>query len=186
MEPKVYVQNVVASARLNHEIDLDAIVKAFPNVEYAPEVFPGLVFRLKRPRSSILIFRNGKMVCTGAKGERDALRAVRKAVRELRKAGIVIRSSRIETEIHNIVATIDLGEVRIDIEKAAYEFREGYMYEPDQFPGAVYRMQEPKVTFLIFSSGKLVCAGAKTEEDVYKAVKKIRNILEEKNLIYKP
>ena len=60
------------------------------------------------------------------------------------------------------------------------------MYEPDQFPGAVYRMQEPKVTFLIFSSGKLVCSGAKTEEDVYKAVKKIRNILEEKNLMYKP
>ena len=185
MEPKVYVQNVVASARLKHEIDLDAIVKAFPNVEYTPEVFPGLVFKLKRPKSSILIFRNGKMVCTGAKSERDALRAVRKAVKELRKAGIVI-SGKPEITITNIVATIDLGEVGIDIEKAAYEFREGYMYEPDQFPGAVYRMQEPKVTFLIFSSGKLVCSGAKTEEDVYKAVKKIRNILEEKNLMYKP
>ena len=66
MEPKVYVQNVVASARLNHEIDLDAIVKAFPNVEYTPEVFPGLVFRLKSTISSILSFRNGKIVCTGA------------------------------------------------------------------------------------------------------------------------
>jgi len=132
---KVYVQNVVASARLKHEIDLDAVVKAFRNVEYVPEVFPGLVFRLKRPRSSVLIFRNGKMVCTGAKSERDALRAVRKVVRELRKADIVI-SGKPEFTITNVVATVDLGEVYIDIEEAAYEFREGYMYEPDQFPGA--------------------------------------------------
>jgi len=181
MEPKVIVQNVVASARLKHGIDLDDIVKAFPYVEYMPEVFPGLIFKLKRPRSCTLIFKNGKMVCTGAKSEREALRAIRKVIEELRKAGI-IKSGRPEFSVDNVVATADLG-VQVNLEGIAHEFL-GCIYEPDQFPAVVYRMDEPKVTFLIFSTGSLVCVGAKTEKDVHRAVNKLRNMLEEKSLIY--
>ena len=184
MEPKVVVQNVVASARLKHEIDLDTIVKAFPHVEYVPEIFPGLVFKLKRPKGCILIFKNGKMVCTGAKSRREALRAVRKVVRELKKAGIIIRSSRVEVEIHNVVATVELGEVSIDLIGTAYKLGRGAIYEPDQFPGLIYRMEDPKVTFLIFSSGKLVCVGSKNEEDIYRAVDKLQKLLEENELIF--
>ena len=85
---KVKIENVVASASLGRSLDLKAIFRAFfPNVEYRPEVFPGLAFKLKRPKSCTLIFKTGKMVCTGTKSERDAERAVRKIIRELRKAG---------------------------------------------------------------------------------------------------
>ena len=77
------IQNVVASAAFNHSVDLDAIVKAFPHVEYRPEVFPGLAFRLKRPKTCTLIFDTGSMVCTGAKSEREAKRAIRKVAKEL-------------------------------------------------------------------------------------------------------
>jgi transcription initiation factor TFIID TATA-box-binding protein len=60
------IENVVASATLNQKVDLNAVVKGYPGVEYRPEQFPGLVFRLKRPKTATLIFSSGKMVCTGA------------------------------------------------------------------------------------------------------------------------
>jgi transcription initiation factor TFIID TATA-box-binding protein len=80
------VQNVVATATLNQKVDLNAIVKAYPDVEYRPELFPGLVFRLKRPKTATLIFSTGKMVCTGAKSEKESNSAIIKVVKELKKA----------------------------------------------------------------------------------------------------
>ena len=184
---RVTIQNVVASARLKHDIDLKAIVRAFPNVKYRPEVFPGLPFKLKNPRSCILLFDSGSMVCTGTKGEKEARRAVLDVVRELRDAGIAIRGEP-EFTIQNIVASVDLDDATIDVEKlvyAAHRLGIRVMYEPEQFPGAIYHMEDPKVVFLIFSTGKLVCVGAKREEEVYRAVEKLVTILDENGLIVK-
>ncbi|MCJ7762180.1 TATA box-binding protein, partial [Candidatus Bathyarchaeota archaeon] len=89
-----------------------------------------------------------------------------------------------EVKIQNIVASAALGG-EIDLESLVYKL-ERVMYEPEQFPGAVFRMPEPKVVFLIFSAGKLVCVGAKKEEQVYEAVDKIQKLLEEKELIFYP
>ena len=86
----ITIQNVVASATLNQKVDLNAVVKSNPGVEYRPEQFPGLVFRIKRPKTATLIFNSGKMVCTGAKSEKEARRAVMTVVKELKKNGIVI------------------------------------------------------------------------------------------------
>ena len=105
-----------------------------------------------------------------------------KVLRELRKAGIIV-ASRPEITIQNIVASVELGGVTIDLEEAVYKLRA--MYEPDQFPGAIYRMKDPKVVFLIFSTGKLVCVGAKREEDVYRAVENLVAILEEMGVLFK-
>jgi len=74
----INIQNVVAAATLNQKVDLNAIVKSFPGVEYRPEQFPGLVFRIKRPKTATLIFNSGKMVCTGAKKEQEVYDAVHK------------------------------------------------------------------------------------------------------------
>ena len=174
------IQNVVASATLGQDLDLSSIVRAFPGVEYRPESFPGLVFRLKKPKTATLIFRSGKMVCTGAKSERQARKAVMKVVDELKRNGIVI-SRKPDIQIQNIVASVVLGGF-IDLEKTTYSL-ERTMYEPEQFPGLIYRMDEPKVVILIFSSGKLVCTGAKKEEEVHRAVTKLQETLEEKELI---
>jgi len=81
----VQIQNVVAVASLDQTIDLLSIMKGFMNVEYRPKKFPGLVYRMKSPKTSTLIFSTGKMVCTGAKSEKLAKSAVRKVVRELRR-----------------------------------------------------------------------------------------------------
>jgi len=178
---KVVIQNVVATASLGTKIDLIAIMKNFRNVEYRPKKFPGLVFRLKRPKTATLIFTTGKMVCTGAKSEKMARSAVRKVVRELKKAGFIINKFP-DVVIQNMVASAHLGG-GADLEVAA-DILDNIMYEPEQFPGSVYRMDEPKVVILIFSSGSIVITGAKSEEQVHEAAEKIHGILLENGLIY--
>ncbi len=184
-EHKAYIniENVVATATLNQNIDLNSIVRIFPGVEYRPEQFPGLVYRLRKPKTTTLIFSSGKMVCTGAKSERQARKAVTKVVDELNRNGIVILRKP-EIQIQNIVASAGLGG-KIDLEKSTYSLRRT-MYEPEQFPGLIYRMEDPKVVMLLFSTGKLVCTGAKKEAEVHRAVAKLQETLEEKELITYP
>ena len=184
-EGEIRIQNVVASAAFKQTFDLKAIVKAFPTVEYRPKVFPGLVFRLKRPKTATLIFSSGKMVCTGAKSERAVKRAISKVAKELRAGGIIM-ISKPEIRITNIVASVNLGGF-IDLPTLCERPRTGgrIMYEPDQFPAAIYRMESPSVVFLIFSSGRIVCVGAKRETEVYEAVERLRRTLEEAGVLMK-
>lgn len=182
-KPLITIQNIVASVTLNQRIDLKLIVRKFSHAEYNPKVFPGLVFRLKKPKTATLIFETGKMVCTGAKSEKEAVQAVNKVTKELKSNGIAIMNKPI-IKIQNIVASAALGG-EIDLENVVYKLKR-VMYEPEQFPGAVFRMDEPKVVFLIFSAGKLVCVGAKREQDVYEAVNNIQKLLEEQELIFYP
>lgn len=178
----ISIENVVASATLNQKVDLNSVVKGgYPGVEYDPKRFPGLVFRLKRPKTTTLIFSSGKMVCTGAKSEKEARRAVMNVIKELKKSGIII-ISKPDLKIQNIVASGILGGMA-DLEKAAYALKHT-MYEPEQFPGLIYRMENPKVVILLFASGKLVCTGAKKEEDVHIAIDKLHEMLEETDFIY--
>jgi len=180
---EIRIQNVVASASLKQGIDLDTIVKTFPHVEYRPHVFPGLAFRLKRPKTCTLIFNSGRMVCTGAKSEKEARRAIIKVTNELKAAGIII-TGKPKIQITNIVASGSLG-APVDLEGLCERVRVGgsLMYEPEQFPAAVYRMESPMVVLLIFSAGKIVCVGAKKEEDVYEAVENLRRRLEDMKVL---
>ena len=180
-DASIKIQNVVACATLNQKFDLNSIVKGNPLVEYRPEKFPGLVFRLKKPQTATLIFRTGKMVCTGAKSEKEAFKAIKKVLKELKTSGIII-PGKPEIRIVNMVASANLIG-KIELEDVAYALKKT-MYEPEQFPGLIYRMEEPKVVILIFATGKLVCTGAKKEADVYKAVENLRQQLEKNDLIY--
>jgi transcription initiation factor TFIID TATA-box-binding protein len=179
-KPIVSIENVVASATVDQKIDLIKITQKFPDVEYHPEQFPGLVFRLKSPKTATLIFTSGKMVCTGAKSEQMSKNAVKIVVEKLRKGGIKVKKNAIVT-IQNIVASINLGG-KIHLEQAARKLPRS-MYEPEQFPGLIHRMLDPKTVILLFASGKLVCTGAKKEEDVYRSVNNLHVVLEEKELM---
>ncbi len=179
-KPMVSIENVVASATINQDLNLDEIQQKFPDVEYNPEQFPGAVFRLKKPKTATLLFRTGKMVCTGSKSEDMAKRAVKTVVEQLRDGKVKIKNDAIVT-IQNIVAAINLGG-KVHLEKAARTLPRS-MYEPEQFPGLIHRMLDPKVVILVFASGKLVCTGAKTEKDVYRAVNSLHVSLEEKGLM---
>lgn len=178
--PIVRVENVVASASFEQTIDLTSIAKKFPESEYNPRQFPGLVFRLTNPKTAILIFRTGKMVCTGAKSEEMAVKAINTVIQKLRKSKIKIKNDAVIV-IHNIVASISLAG-KIHLEKAAKTLPRS-MYEPEQFPGLIHRVLEPKTVMLLFASGRLVCVGAKRETDMYRSVYNVYLLLEEKSLM---
>ncbi len=185
-EPMVKIVNVVASVTLQHKLDLEAIVKAFPSVEYRREQFPGAVFRLRKPKTVTLLFGTGKMVCVGAKSEKEAKKAVKKVINELKRGGILM-TGKPDIAIENIVATADLGRTIDLVEFCESEKRSGgrVIYEPEQFPAIIYRMNEPKAVILIFASGKLVCTGTKKEQEVYIAVNKLLRKLQEQGFVYK-
>jgi len=177
----IVIQNVVATASMGTNINLIDIMKNFSNVEYRPKKFPGLCFRLNKPKTATLIFRTGNMVCTGAKSEKLARRAVRRVVKLLKEEGFIIQKTP-DIIVQNMVASAYIGG-KIDLE-AGSDVLDNLMYEPDQFPGVIYRMAEPKTVLLLFSSGKIVITGAKNEDQVHVAVKNIHEVLLEYDLIY--
>ena len=179
-KPVVEIVNVVASATIEQRLDLNKITKKFPDVEYHPDQFPGAVFRLHNPKTATLLFGSGKMVCTGAKSEEMAVKAVNTVVQKLRKGKIKIKNDPIVT-VQNIVSSINLGGT-VSLEQAARMLPRS-MYEPEQFPGLIHRMLDPKTVILIFASGKLVCVGARRTEEVHRSVNNIHSELEEKNLM---
>ena len=179
-KPMISIENVVASASVDQRLDLIDITKKFPDTEYHPEQFPGLVFRIKSPKTATLIFSSGKMVCTGAKSEEQSISAVNSVVQKLRKGGIKVKKDAVIV-IQNIVASVNLGG-KVHLEQTARSLPRS-MYEPEQFPGLIHRMLDPKTVILIFASGKLVCTGAKKEADVYRSVHNLHTMLEEKELM---
>jgi len=176
----VTVENVVVTASVRQKLDLESIAKVASGVKYRPEQFPGLIYKLKKPKTATLIFSSGKMVCTGSRSAWQARRAIMKVIEELKRNSIVILQEP-EIKVQNIVASGNLNGI-IDIEGTA-ESLQRTMYEPEQFPGLIYRMDEPKVVMLLFASGRLVCTGAKNEDQVYEAVNKLQESLEAKELI---
>ncbi len=176
----VKIANVVATASLNQRLDIDSILRFSSSADYRPALFPGLVYRLNKPKTATLIFGVGKMICTGARSEEQAKRAILKVIQELKENGVFIVETP-EVKIVNIVASIDLRG-RIDLEESVKSL-EKIMYEPEHFPGLIYRMDEPKVVMLLFSSGKVVCVGARKKEDVVTAGNMLQKVLEYKRLI---
>jgi len=182
-KPESRIENIVATVILDQNLDLNLIEARIPDVDYNPDTFPGLVYRLKTPKVTALIFKSGKMVVTGAKSISELVLAVKKIIKSLRDSGIEI-VGKPRLQIQNIVASANL-HVYIDLDKAAFVL-ERSMYEPEQFPGLIYRMNDPKVVLLIFSSGKMVITGAKKEEDVKRAVENIYKTLKETGCILGP
>lgn len=169
---KIRIENVVASTSLGDELDLQSIALSLDGAEYEPEQFPGLIYRLKSPKTAILLFRSGKVVCTGAKSMEEVAESIRKVAKEIRKTGQKILQKP-KIDVQNIVASSDLGS-EINLNAIAVTLGlERVEYEPEQFPGLVCRIPDPRVVILLFGSGKLVCTGARRPSDVDRAVKKI-------------
>ena len=164
----IKIENIVASTALNVRIPLEKIVEHLEGTEYEPEQFPGLVYRMKNPKAAALIFSSGKIVCTGARSITDVKKVVKKVVRMIKDAKLG-EPKKHSIQIENIVASAKL-ESKLNLDKIAFEL-ENSEYEPEQFPGLVYRMKNPKVAFLLFSSGKIVCTGVRKVEDIETSVK---------------
>ena len=168
---KIKVENVVASTDIKKIISLDKLLNVLESSEYEPEQFPGLVYRLDNPKVATLIFRSGKIICVGARSTAAAKEALKKTVRNIKKISIRFNENNLKVKIENIVVAVNLGR-DLNLDQLAFQL-ENSEYEPEQFPGLVYRIYDPKVAFLLFSSGRVVCAGAKSLDSVKKAVKKL-------------
>src|SRR3989449_516065 len=167
-----------------HRPDSDVLsALALGGSEYEPEQFLGLIYRIQEPKTAILLFRSGKVVCTGAKSLENVKTAIDLVSKQIQAAGIPIKKDP-EIEVQSIVATSDLG-AQIDLNAVAITLGLGSVeYEPEQFPGLVYRIDEPKVVLLMFGSGKVVCTGARKPADVEKAVEKITAELKANGLLH--
>ncbi len=179
----IRIENVVASTSLGDELNLQHIALALEGAEYEPKRFPGLIYRLKEPKTATLLFSSGKMVCTGAKSVEQVKVAVGKVARQLEAIDIEVDTDP-DITVQNIVASSDLME-KINLNAVAISLGlERVEYEPEQFPGLVYRIDKPKVVLLLFGSGKLVCTGAKKPSDVEEAVELIAKELKEAGLLH--
>ncbi|ADB57134.1 TATA-box-binding protein [Archaeoglobus profundus] len=179
---KIKIENVVASTQIGENIDLNKIAREIPDADYKPKQFPGLVLRTKEPKAAALIFRSGKVVCTGSKSVEDARRVVKQIVKIVGSLGIPVIEEP-EVKVQNIVASADLG-TDLNLNAIAIGLGlENVEYEPEQFPGLVYRLRDPRVVVLIFGSGKMVVTGGKTPDDARRAVEKIAEELESLGLL---
>ena len=180
---KIKVQNIVASTTFAEKLDLDVIAQSLEGAEYEPEQFPGLVYRLSDPKTATLLFRSGTANCTGAKNVEDVHKTVDIIADKLKKLGVEVYKNP-KIIVQNMVATADLGGELNLTETAQGLGLDNVEYEPEQFPGLVYRIKEPKVAMLLFSSGKIVCAGARSTEDVSTAVEKLSEELSSLGLLH--
>ena len=174
------IVNLVASANLNATLDLYNLAITIPNIEYEPEQFPGAILKLKEPKVSMLLFKNGKVICSGAASENEIELGIKKAsklIHEIQRSVKILR--KVEYNVVNLVATANLN-MTLDLFSLAMGL-DNVEYEPEQFPGAILRIDEPKITLLLFKNGKVICAGAKREtllrqglENAVKIIRKVR------------
>ena len=173
---KYQIVNLVASASLNATLDLYNLAVSIPNVEYEPEQFPGAILKLHEPKVSMLLFKNGKVICSGAASEKEIEAGIKKAsklIHGIQKNVKVLR--KVKYEVVNLVATADLG-MNLDLFSLAMGL-DNVEYEPEQFPGAILRIMDPKVTLLLFKNGKVICAGAKREILLKKGIQEALRII---------
>src|SRR3989338_1434744 len=164
------VQNIVATTSLGKDVSLTKLARTQPNTEYNPDTFPGLVLRIKKPKSAVLVFSSGNLVCTGTKSIAQVKEVVQQVIKQLRKIGVNV-TMKPKITVQNIVAS---GAVNLDLNLNTLALElENTEYEPEQFPGLVYKLEEPTATFLLFSNGKLVCTGTKNKQQLEDSMRQL-------------
>ena len=164
---EIKIVNIVVSASLEKDIPLIKLAEALPNTEYNPEQFPGLVMRIKDPKTSALIFSSGKIVCTGAKSMKKVKESIQKIIQSVEKIKIKITATP-QVKVQNMVGSGSIG-MDLNLNSLAMDL-ENTEYEPEQFPGLVYKLSGTRATFLLFSNGKIVCTGTRSEAKLKEAV----------------
>jgi len=154
------VQNIVATISLEEKVSLTKLARTQPNTEYNPDTFPGLVLRVKKPKSAVLVFSSGNLVCTGTKSIAQVRDVVQQVIKQLKKVNVSVKIKP-KITVQNIVASGAM-DLDLNLNTLALEL-ENTEYEPEQFPGLVYKLEDPTATFLLFSNGKLVCTGTKNK-----------------------
>ena len=177
----IELENVVASSGVDRELDLQRVADDLEGVEYNPDRFPGLLYQTTDPKATSLLFRSGKIVTTGASSIENVRTAIGIAIAELETLGIPVPAEPLIT-VQNIVASADLGQ-SLNLNAMAIGLGlEHVEYEPEQFLGLVYRLDDPSVVVLFFGSGKVVVTGGKQPKDAAAAIEAVISRLTELGL----
>ncbi|MEK6888966.1 MAG: TATA-box-binding protein [Nanoarchaeota archaeon] len=170
------VQNIVATTSLGKEVSLTKLARSQSNTEYNPEQFPGLVLRIEKPKSAVLVFSSGNLVCTGTKSVAQVKEVIKAVIKQIGKIGVKI-TQQPKITVQNIVAS---GSIKLNLNLNVLALQlENTEYEPEQFPGLVYKLDEPTATFLLFSNGKLVCTGTKNKQQLEDSMAKLNKNIRE-------
>jgi transcription initiation factor TFIID TATA-box-binding protein len=163
------IENIVASGVIADSIDLIEVSKKVKNCELNTKRFPGAVYRIENPKIASLIFSSGKVVLTGIRDQKALADGLNIIITSLRAAGVdTLKEPKVA--ITNIVCSYDIGKY-INLNKVVITLNlENIEYEPEQFPGLVYRIKDPKIVALLFSSGKIILTGGKNLEDIKKGL----------------
>jgi len=159
---------------LHRDLPLERLAAKLERADYNPETFPGLILKLDVPKASALLFSSGKIICTGTKSLREARTAIEAIVKKLGAIGIKVKGDT-EIEVQNMVASGDVGG-KLNLNEIIFKF-ENTEYDPEQFPGLVYKLPNSHITFLLFGTGKIVITGAKSEKEIVESVWTLRDQL---------
>lgn len=171
------IQNIVATGSVAESVDLELLASTLPRCRFDRKKFPGAVLYMDDPKSVALIFASGKIVLTGLLQLNDIPTALENLIARFRDAGVACTDDPRVT-VKNIVCTYNLGyECNLVRIVAALMDSEWVEYEPESFPGLVCRIADPRIVFLLFSSGKAVITGGTTMKDVQKGLEIFRERL---------
>jgi len=170
------IQNIVATTALGKDVPLTKLAKTVPNTEYNPEQFPGLVLRIKEPKSAVLVFSSGNLVCTGTKSIAQVKKVIEQVIKTVKKINVKV-TEKPKITVQNIVASGAIN-MKLNLNYLALAL-ENTEYEPEQFPGLVYKLVEPNATFLLFSNGKLVCTGTKNNQQLTDSMEQLIKVIKE-------
>ncbi|HIP90133.1 MAG TPA: TATA-box-binding protein [Candidatus Nanopusillus sp.] len=165
------VKNLVISADLKTNIPLEKLAIELPNADYNPEQFPGLILRFEKETPTMLVFNSGKVIVTGSKSVKEAREMIEK-LRSVLKQMEIKTSGDYEIDVQNYVVSGHFEYDNIDLMNMVTEL-DFVQYDPEQFPGAIVRYPPDRgnTTFLVFRTGKFVCTGAKSDEEVEEVIK---------------
>ena len=176
------IENIVSTANFDCQLNLREIALQAKNAEYNPRRFSAVIMKIKEPKTTALIFSNGRIVCLGAKTEEDSKKACKNFGKIIKSLGYPAIFK--EFKIENIVGSLDI-KFNISLNKLYFHIIKNFnsglrryvVYEPEVFPGLIYRMADPKIVLLIFNSGKMVLTGGKNRNDIYEGFRKIYPVL---------
>ena len=172
----IKIENIIAYAQIADSFNIEKLSEMIPDFLYNPDEFSGATFKIKEPKTAVLILDNGKAICTGAKTIKDAEKSIKKVINKIRLTGVTV-NTKPQLITQNIIAHIDVNKELHLSSISTGLLLENVSYKPEEFPGLVYQMDDLGVVILLFSSGKIVCTGAKNIEDASKALEMMKEKL---------
>ncbi|MFA6363094.1 TATA-box-binding protein [Methanoregula sp.] len=164
------IENIVASGSIAESVDLELLSDKIPGCVLNTKRFPGAVYHMQNPKSAALIFASGKIVITGLHRPEESKSVLQNLINTLKEAGITVLDNP-RVKVTNMVCSHDLGyPCNLNRIMVGLMDSENIEYEPEVFPGLVCRISDPKVVFLLFTTGKLIITGGTNMADIEKGL----------------